>query len=71
VKYSRAKVIDFLDNEFTNITWDEFVDMMHDKFGDECESMLGCMAVKFEREVLTKEATESMNKAVKLINEVF
>jgi len=39
-KYSVKKINDFLENEEASETWDSFIMMMYDKFGDEIVEML-------------------------------
>ena len=65
------KLIDFIKNELTDITWNEFAKILHEKFGDETESLAGELAVLLDMDLLSREATESLKQARKHLNVVF
>ena len=71
MKYSESKIIDFLQNENTNVTWNQFAEMLYDKFGNEIESLIGHACTLTGNDFLSKEGTENLKNAKKYLNKVF
>jgi len=68
MKYSTKKIIDFLDSDETKLSWDDFVSMLHNKFGDEIDCMLPGICDRVEYKYYRNDVAKHIEEIKKLAN---